>query len=216
MSSQSFYSREILCYDTYEVNSMMKMKRFYCQRDYPHILYPSPSSLHGNIANNGCGVCCACMVVEAIKGIDFPVEEGAVFSKASGAREGFGTDMSILAPALAQRFELNVVKTTDVNEVLEFLQSGRGLVIANTAGDREGWTGVFSDSRHYVVAASAQDNLIEVWDPLYCEGRYDVPGRIGKVKMDGVRAFADFQVLVNDCNGRPYYLFSMGNSNEDH
>ena len=188
---------------------MNQMKRFYCQRDYKHIPYPSPSSLNGNIADNGCGVCCASMVVESLKNVDFPIEESALFSKASGAREGFGTDMSILAPALAKKFNLNVIKTVDENLVLEFLASGKGLVIANTAGDREEWTGVFSDSRHYVVAASAANHTVEVWDPLYCEGRYDTPARKGKVKMDGVRAFADFQILVNDCNGRPYYLFSV-------
>jgi hypothetical protein len=27
---------------------------FYCQLDYEHIPYPSPSSPYGNLANNGC------------------------------------------------------------------------------------------------------------------------------------------------------------------
>ena len=37
---------------------------FYCQLNYEHIPYPSPTSPNGNLANNGCGVCCASMVVE--------------------------------------------------------------------------------------------------------------------------------------------------------
>lgn len=185
----------------------MKCRNFYCQLDYRHIDYPSPSSPNGNIADNGCGVCCGSMVIEALCGISFPPEVCARFAKKSGAREGFGTDMSIFAPAISKRFQLNVIKTTDTDEVLSFLREKKGLVIANTAGNREDWIGVFSDSRHYVVAVEAQENTVEVWDPLYQPGRYDIEGRKGKVKMEGFRAFADFSVLVNDCNGRPYYMF---------
>lgn len=186
----------------------MECRHFYCQLDYPHIKYPSLTSPNGNIADNGCGVCCGSMVIESLCDLDFPVEVCALFAKESGAREGFGTDMSIFAPAIAKRFNLHVMKTVDTDEVLKFLQEKKGLVIANTAGNREGWIGVFSDSRHYVVAAGAQENTIEVWDPMYRPGRYDCEGRKGKVRMEGIKAFADFSVLVNDCNGRPYYLFS--------
>lgn len=188
---------------------MNECKEFYCQLDYEHISYPSLTSPNGNIANNGCGVCCASMVVESLTSQKFPILESAAFSKKSGAREGFGTDMSILAPALAKRFLFQIEKTTDVERVLEFLQSGKGLVIANPAGDREGWTGIFADSRHYVVVANAKDTLVEVWDPMYRPGRYDTPSRKGKVQMDGFKAYAQFEIIVNDCNGRPYYLFSI-------
>lgn len=41
---------------------------FYCQLDYEHIPYPSPTSPHGNLVNNGCGVCSAAMVVKAMTG----------------------------------------------------------------------------------------------------------------------------------------------------
>ena len=53
---------------------------FYCQLDYAHVPYVSPSSPHGNLANNGCGVCAASMLVAAMTGKDFPVEDGAVLA----------------------------------------------------------------------------------------------------------------------------------------
>ena len=53
---------------------------FYCQLDYEHIPYPSPTSPYGNLANNGCGVCSASMVVEHLTGVDFPPEESAVLA----------------------------------------------------------------------------------------------------------------------------------------
>ena len=70
-------------------------------------------------------------------------------------------------------------------------------------------TGVFSDSGHYIVLASASGTEVQVWDPMYREGsgRYDVPGRIGKVRLDGVSAYADFSEIEQDCYQRPYFLF---------
>ena len=47
---------------------------FYCQLDYEHIPYPSPSSPNGNLADNGCGVCCASMIVEGLTGMVYPPE----------------------------------------------------------------------------------------------------------------------------------------------
>ena len=38
-------------------------------------------------------------------------------------------------------------------------------------------------------------------------GRYDVPGRKGKVRLEGYTAYADFSVIENDCLGRRYFMF---------
>lgn len=181
---------------------------FYCQLDYRHVPYPSPTSPNGNIADNGCGVCSASMVVEYLTGRDFPPEEAAKLAKASGAREGFGTSMAPYAPAICEKFDLVFRTTTDPAEVKAFLEKKEGVVIANTLGDREGWIGVFSDSRHYVVLVSVEADTVAVWDPMLNPGRYDIPGRIGKVRLDGYTAYADFSVIENDCLGNTYFLFS--------
>ena len=161
---------------------------FYCQLDYRHVPYPSPTSPNGNIADNGCGVCSASMVVEYLTGRDFPPEEAAKLAKASGAREGFGTSMATYAPAICEKFALVFRTTTAPAEVKSFLEKKEGVVIANTLGDREGWIGVFSDSRHYVVLVSVEADTVAVWDPMLIPGRYDIPGRIGKVRLDGYTA----------------------------
>lgn len=186
--------------------------KFYCQLDYGHIPYVSPISPEGNLADNGCGVCTSSMLIENLLGIDFPPEVSAPFAKANGAREGFGTDLSILAPALAQEFNLNCIKTRNIEIVKAFLEHKKGLAIANTTGDRDDWIGVFSDGRHYIVLAGIENNICEVWDPLYKDGngRYDKEGRKGKVTIkDECRAFADFSIIENDCIGRNYYLFYL-------
>ena len=188
---------------------------FYCQLDYEHIPYPSPTSPHGNLANNGCGVCSVAMVAEAMTGQAFPPEEAARFAKTCGAREGFGTNMAILAPAFARAFGLHYAATGDPALAQAFLEENRGMVIANTLGDREGWTGVFSDSRHYVVLAECKGGQVAVWDPMLSPGRYDKPGRTGKVRLEGFTAYADFSVIANDCFGRSYYLFWKGEHDRD-
>ncbi|MBQ2661412.1 MAG: C39 family peptidase [Clostridia bacterium] len=180
---------------------------FYCQLNYEHVPYVSPTSPNGNIANNGCGVCCASMIVEALTGKDFPPEESAILAKQSGAREGFGTDMRIYAPAFAEAKGLFWKSTLDTDEVYDFLEKGKGLVIANTIGDREDWVGVFSDSRHYIVLAGAENGEVKVWDPMLKEGRYDREGVKGKVRLDGFDAYSDFYNVIRDCETKPYYLF---------
>ena len=142
-----------------------------------------------------------------LEGVWTLAEESALLAKSCGAREGFGTDMRIFAPAFAKEKGLNWESTQDPARVLEFLRSGQGVVIGNTAGNREDWIGVFSDSRHYIVVVSAEGNTVQVWDPLLAPGRYDTPGRAGKVRLDGFNAYADFSIIIGDCGSRPFYLF---------
>lgn len=188
------------------------MSSFYCQLDYEHVPYLSPVGVvHGNLANNGCGVCSASMIAENLAGISLPPEECARLAKASGAREGGGTNFFIFAPYLAQHTNLSYHVEWDSEKVLRFLQEKRGMAVANTQGDREadGYIGVFSNSGHYIVLAGVEGNTAKVWDPMYKEGsgRFDSPGRRGKVTLYGTDAYADFSVISQDCLDRPYFLY---------
>ena len=151
------------------------------------------------------------MVAENMLGISFPPEESARLAKACGAREGYGTDLYIYAPVFAERVGLKVRNTEDGQEALRFLQEGRGMVIANTQGDRpdDGYLGCFSNSGHYIVLAAAEGTTVKVWDPMYKLGsdRFDLPHRKDKVRLDGTDAYADMSVIAQDCKDRPYFLF---------
>ena len=62
------------------------MNSFYCQLDYEHIPYPSPvGAVNGNLANNGCGVCSASMLVENMLDVPYPPEVAAKEAKAAKA-----------------------------------------------------------------------------------------------------------------------------------
>ena len=186
----------------------MEKYKFYCQLDYEHIPYPSPSSPNGTVADNGCGVCAASMMIENMLHVPFPPEESGRLAKQCGDREGFGTNMYIYSGPLAGRFNLDARNTEDIDEALRFLREGRGMVIANVKGDREGYTGVFADSGHYILLPEVCGGLVAVLDPMYRPGRYDTPGRAGKVRMDGNLAWTTPEVIRDDCFGRSYFLFS--------
>ena len=186
------------------------MKSFYCQLDYEHVPYPSPvGAVNGNIANNGCGVCSASMLVENMLDVPYPPEVAAKEAKACGAREGYGTNLYIYAPVVAEHFGMKLTVTEDGQEALRFLQAGKGMVIANTYGDRPEHIGVFSDSGHYIVVAEANGTEVKVWDPMYKLGsdRFEKEGRKAKVRLDGTDAYADFSEIEKDCFERPFFLF---------
>ena len=182
---------------------------FYCQLDYENIPFPAPGSGYGNLANNGCGPLSVAMLAENYLGIPFPPEKAAEFFLECGARAEVGTNLYIASRAFADRFGLSVKDTEDPEEAYAFLSAGRGMVIANTYGDRpeEGYIGVFSDSGHYILLLGAGEGRVRVLDPMYRPGRFDKPGRAGKVKMDGNVAEADFSVVASDCRERPFFLF---------
>ena len=192
----------------------MKLKRepvFYCQLDYEHVPFPSPERGFGDLANNGCGALAVSMLIENMLGEPFPPEESAKFFLACGARVEFGTNLYVASEAVAEKFGLFVKNTEDAEEAQRFLLSERGMVIANTYGDRpeDGYIGVFSDSGHYILLTDAEGEKVRVLDPMYRPGRFDIPGRAGKVKMDGPLAEADFSVVASDCLHRPFFLFSQ-------
>ena len=186
---------------------------FYCQLDFENVAYPSPKNGFGNLANNGCGPCSISMVAENMLGISFPPEQAAELALQCGARADVGTDLYKLSRAFAEKFGLGLIETEDAAEALAFLNEGRGMVIANTQGDRpkDGYIGVFSDGGHYILLTEALSGAdagkVRVLDPMYRPGRFDKPGRAGKVRMEGRTAVADFSVVASDCVRRPFFLF---------
>lgn len=198
----------------------MKRTSFYCQLDYEDVPYLSPlGTPFGTIANNGCGVCCCSMIAENLAGISLPPEKCARLAKASGGREGYGTRLFTFAPYFAQYAGLDYSVTKDSGEAFRFLRETGGMAIANIRGDRkdDGYIGVFSNACHYVVLAGIEGSTVKVWDPMFRtgSGRYDKPGRTGKVRLDGTDAYADMSVIAEDTNGLAYFLFSRASGSTE-
>jgi len=182
---------------------------YYNQNKYANVPYPAPGYPDATVKSGGCGVCCASMIVEGLTGQAFPPETSAAYAIKAGARVPGGTDMRLLGTCLSRDFELICRKSDRAEELLAHLGSG-GWAVANVGGDREGYTGLFSDAGHYVVArGTASDGRVCVWDPGKYEGKYSKPGRKGKVTVSGDDCLVDVSYLDADCANRSprYYLF---------
>lgn len=184
---------------------------YYNQNDYANIPYPSPSNPNATIKSGGCGVVSICMIVSNLTSTRLTVPEGAKLSMFCGARVSGGTDMQRLSQVACQKYGMTYTTTSDENALIKHIQSG-GMAIANVGGDRSGWTGVFSDSGHYVVVATydATTKKLGIMDPGYYSGKFNKTGRKGKVQIQGNLCYVTPAVLHADTYNRTpnYYLFS--------
>lgn len=178
--------------------------KYYNQGNYPDIPYGG-----GTVASSGCGLCASCMVVENLTGKSFTPAEAVELANTCGAHDDTGTEISLLAPAVCEKYGLTYELTCDHGKMLQFLQNGEGMAIANSGGDREGWTGVFTHGGHFITLVSARGREICVMDPSMVPGKYESEGRKGKVRVEGNLAYVDIAVLARDCDNRypSYCLF---------
>lgn len=187
------------------------------QYDYKSIPYPSATLPGATVASGGCGVCAAVMIAENLAGRAFPVDQAAEFSIEKGARVIGGTDMNVLGAALAEKFGLNFSRTDSIKELSDHLSAG-GMAIANVSGDRAGRAGIFSNSGHFVVAAAIKGSTVTVLDPGYYQGKFDLAGRAGKVRVvsRGVVecSAADLHADCQDSVAK-YFLFSRPAGDND-
>ena len=119
-----------------------------------------------------------------------------------------GTDMKILGPVVARQFHLEYSTTESVRTAVRCLKRG-GCVIANVGGDREGYTGVFAHEGHFILLIASDGDQICVLDPALRPGRYDEPGRRGKVLLDEPFAWCSPELLTKETDNRSpgFYLF---------
>lgn len=182
---------------------------FYCQLDYEAIPYALPGG-HGNLADSGCGICATSMLVERMLDVSCPPEEAVKLALFCGARDKSGTNYYILGGAVSAKFSLRMACTEDLNEALALMKAHAGAkTVANIRGNREGYVGLFSDCGHYVLLDRLRDDQVCVLDSMYKpeSDRYAIPGRAGKVRMNGNEAWCDQRLLALDCYERPYFVF---------
>ena len=172
---------------------------------------PDAVMMHeGTIKLAGCGLCSLCMVVDRLCMDPLSLLHARSLSYDLGANHSAGTDMQILGPAVAEKFNLNYATTDSVEEMIDCLRCG-GCVIVNVGGDREGYQGVFSHGGHFMVVQSIDaDGELCILDPSWREDKWEEPGRPGKVKMSGKFVYCTPEVLAQDAANRSpaYYLFT--------
>ncbi len=190
------------------------------QKKYPDMPYITKCALedeaardqgkHTTVATSGCGLATAMMMVDRLLiNTDFSLEDAIQMSYDIKANHGIGTDYEIFAPALAERFGLELEMTNDPKRLQFCLRTG-GCAVVRTCGDRDGYIGVFSHVSHYVLAIAEQkDGRIVILDPSLLPGRYDEEGRREKVEVKDGFCISELKYLVEDMYTKapPLYLF---------
>ena len=185
------------------------------QLDHPDIPYPTDAATEGSrfhdlsIKEAGCGLCSLAMMVDRLTTKTISLQRLIALSLKHKANLHPGTDMKILGPVVADLYDLDFSTTNRVKKAMQHLKNG-GSVIANVGGDREGYTGVFSHGGHYVLLLSAGKDSICVLDPSLKEGKYEEPGREGKVRLDAPFAYCSPELMEKETDNRNpgFYLFS--------
>ncbi len=162
--------------------------KVYIQLEYSHIPYPTtltregkPEEPYPSVAQAGCGICCACMLLDRLCGLELTVEEGVRLSVRAGANSN-GTDMRRLGKALVEQYGLDMVCTDGTEGVLHCLSTG-GAAILNVGGSTPERTGSFSDQGHFVLASRYQAPYVRVFDPSYRPEKYQTPQRAARIVL---------------------------------
>ena len=156
------------------------------QLEYVNLVYPTTLTPdapfcppYPTVAQAGCGICCACMLVERLTEEILTVEEGIALSIEAGANRN-GTDMKKLGAALAKKYQLQFSWSDTLSDLLCSL-SKKGAAVLNVGGDAQGRVGTFSQHGHYVLAFAKNGDRIQIADPSYTREKYLHPDRAARV-----------------------------------
>lgn len=187
------------------------------QRRYSYIPYPQctdrpndPYGKNGTVRSGGCGLCSTCMVVDQLTTEEFSVRECTELSITTGANHGDGTDMEILGPIVAEKFNLDFSMTNDISEVVNALHNG-GCVIATVTAFCQGNKGIFTKGGHYIALMAADENdEITVLDPSWTSKKYKKWTKEGLVREEGTVVYVMPEILHAERNPRwtTYFIFS--------
>jgi hypothetical protein len=176
------------------------------QREYRHIPYQHNMAFGGapeerrNVATSGCGLCCACMVVDHLTAHTLSLPDCVKLAEEVKANQYPGVDLTVLGPALAERFGLDYARTHQKEEVISHLRSGGEAVVMVGNSEEEGRLGLFTQRKHYMLLLSI-DEKEEVCflDPAFAKGeKYDVPEHRDKVRVDFPFLYAPLDLLMGE------------------
>ena len=133
-----------------------------------------------NVALSGCGLCCVCMMIELLTDTTLDIEDCVKISEECAANHSRGTDMTVLAPVIANKFGLNYSGTSELEEAIHHLQGG-GHIIAHVGVPEGKEIGLFTKGGHYISLISTDGEDFCILDPSYTVNKFDIPERVGRV-----------------------------------
>ncbi|MBO5879819.1 MAG: hypothetical protein J6Q68_04645 [Clostridia bacterium] len=188
------------------------------QLEYAHIPYPTrvkqeeyaPNGMNSTVRSSGCGLCSVCMAIDLITDTTLDIEECVRISCECVANHSRGTDMNILGPVIAEKFNVEYTKTSDLDEAIKHLQTG-GVIVVHVGVPEGKEIGLFTKGGHYMLLISTDGNEFCILDPSYSTEKFKMPEREGRVNEENAPyLYCDVNVLDSETKlGRvKYHMFA--------
>ena len=177
------------------------------QLNYKHVTYHTYTKMEEKtdidrirtVSQSGCGLCCVCMAVELLTPMMLSIEDCVKIAEACGASHRVGTDMKILGPVIAEKYNLKYSYTSDLDEAIKSLQCGAH-IIAHVGVPEGKKIGLFTKSGHYISLISTDGKEFCILDPSLSENKFEIPERVGKVNTKNAPyLYCDVNVVDGEC-----------------
>jgi hypothetical protein len=188
------------------------------QIEYPHIPYPTrvkqeeyaPNGRNTSVRQSGCGLCSVCMAIDLLTDKTLEIEECVRISRECVANYARGTDMNVLGPVIAEKFDVAYSKTSDLSEAISHLQKG-GVIVVHVGIPEGKEIGLFTKGGHYMLIISTDGKEFCFLDPSYTEEKFKIPERAGRVNENNA-PYLYTDIATMDSETKPgkvkYHLFS--------
>ena len=152
-----------------------------------------------SVSGSGCGLCCAAMAVQYLTPMTLTVEDCVKISETAGANHSRGTDMKILAPAIAEKYNLEYITTSELAEAIRYLREG-AQIIAHVGVPEGREIGLFTKGGHYILLTSTDGAEFCILDPSYTPEKFEIPERAGKVNTKNAPyLYCDVNTVDSEC-----------------
>ncbi len=182
-------------------------KIYYNQMDsrWANHPYPAPGYEDKTCGTSGCGTTCGAMIVSSCRETITP-DVMCDISRENGYRVPGGTADGLFS-YIAKRWEIEMKTLHSSYEAYQACKEGYFVVICCASG-------LWTTGGHFILAVGANDTDIEIYDPYLYNGKFDRPGRQGKVKLDGVSAWVEINTFKANSNAQRFYAFKVNDGQE--
>lgn len=167
--------------------------------------YPAPGYEDKTCGTSGCGTTCGAMIVSSCREKITP-DVMCDISRENGYRVPGGTDDGLFS-YIAKRWEIEMKTLYSSYEAHQACKEGYFVVICCAAG-------LWTTGGHFILAVGANDTDIEIYDPYLYNGKFDRPGRQGKVRLEGVSAWVEINTFKANSNAQRFYAFKVNDGQE--
>lgn len=179
-------------------------KVYFNQMDSRWGSYPYPSANHpaATVRTSGCGTTCGAMIVSSCKEVIYP-DAMADISLQNGYRALEGTSDGLFT-YISQRWGIEMKRLHSSYEAHQACKEGYYVIIACGRG-------LWTTGGHYILAVGANNSEIEIYDPYLYNGKFDINGRSGKVRLEGNSAWVQIDTFKANSNAQRFFAFKINN-----